>query len=1326
MKHFNPFRKLKLFFALAVLSVCPTAWANDGWSVTANNSGNVTTFVISRTDVSFAQTVQYRTVSMSALDGKHFTGTTGEVTFAVDKDTAHVTVNETAIANVDITYRYQNATSRSYRFEVTDVNGYSLAHVDRSISYGTNYRFANEYTSKTVTNLLYFNSSGTLQSGMNSDKYYDIPHTESSDTYIQVTDAGYNQRVNNISTASFFNAIKAPRTYLNTLNYKLYAAVYFDQKEENDGYQYIQILTDNSSTYDDNDPNGKVNTPSTSVYKACFILSYSGSVESNFHKQFFPHRYDYVDNSQNSTSYYEFPLSDSHLYQQGYKSNTYKATSSGALILNPTVNTINVRFDAAGSDKDTWGFKNLNVRLALCDASAPTIISDAVAVSAGPYAPGETVYVSVPFSEIVTVSGTPTLTTAWGTFQYAYGSNTNVLTFSGTVPENSTALTINGISGTIRDMAGNSLPGSLSKNMNVTPLSAFVLNESNTVISGIEPSYPDNETAQTPVPTVTFYAGTNGQTLTEGTDYTISYANNDFPGTATLTITGIGKYSGTLSKTFRIVGVALSEFTKQDTYYLISSKEDLRLLSRLVNRSQFGHNSGTLFRLTTDIDFNGDTLKSIGSYSYPFKGKFYGDGHTISGVTIVAAQDEVYTGLFGYITLNSSVQDVRMANSTIAGWKQVGAIVGECRGTVQNCRVESSVTVQPANNQDSYQNFGGIAGRLHQGAAINGCYSAAVVTNNGKANCSNFGGIIGATRNGYSYPVINNFYAGSTVSAQTAAGAIIGLNGGNSMLRDNYYLNDNLPGGINGDDQSNAQRAYTITFDEYAYVNEAAAYNYNLSGYSVYGAVLKIDTALYCGAEQTIEIGHKDSAYYDCTFLAYYSGEEHIIEGSTLTMPAANVSVYTTYTPTVYTITYILGEDAVQEGNPSSYTVESDDITLVNPTREGYIFTGWEGTGLDAIADTVTIANGSAGDRTYTATWKAAVAYIDADGNEQICTDFTLIESSETSVIYGAGSETNWYVVSDHVTINGQLRFNNTQTHLIVRDGAKLTVNSSSDAIYCPGGSLTIYGQAGSSGSLDATCTDYTSGTGTGIHTQHDLTLNGGFVEAAALRGIVSGQDVVINAGNLVVVGGSEGVTANANIRVNGGTVTVAGAVGMHAGEAMILGWTSPADFIYVSTYTAQTNSIGFLQVKDGQALTDGTNVYTGILTPTQRDALGKKKLYPCYAVTFDANGGSEVAQRPAMFESTGHAYVSVPDEPTREGYTFVQWLNGTDAFDFDTEVTGHLTLTAEWHENPAIPTAIDENLQSAIINHKFIKDGHLLILRDGKLYDLMGRKLRE
>ena len=87
-------------------------------------------------------------------------------------------------------------------------------------------------------------------------------------------------------------------------------------------------------------------------------------------------------------------------------------------------------------------------------------------------------------------------------------------------------------------------------------------------------------------------------------------------------------------------------------------------------------------------------------------------------------------------------------------------------------------------------------------------------------------------------------------------------------------------------------------------------------------------------------------------------------------MPAENMTFTAQWTAESYAISYELNGGTVT-GNPTSYTIESDAITLNNPTKDGYTFAGWTGTGLKSATDTVTIAKGSTGNRNYTATWTA-------------------------------------------------------------------------------------------------------------------------------------------------------------------------------------------------------------------------------------------------------------------------------------------------------------------------------------------------------------------
>lgn len=72
-------------------------------------------------------------------------------------------------------------------------------------------------------------------------------------------------------------------------------------------------------------------------------------------------------------------------------------------------------------------------------------------------------------------------------------------------------------------------------------------------------------------------------------------------------------------------------------------------------------------------------------------------------------------------------------------------------------------------------------------------------------------------------------------------------------------------------------------------------------------------------------------------------------------------------------IYYDLQGGSMDTPNPSCCAGEA--ITLRSPTRNGYRFTGWSGTGLDGITLNVTIPKESTGERYYTAHWEEKSGY---------------------------------------------------------------------------------------------------------------------------------------------------------------------------------------------------------------------------------------------------------------------------------------------------------------------------------------------------------------
>ncbi len=66
------------------------------------------------------------------------------------------------------------------------------------------------------------------------------------------------------------------------------------------------------------------------------------------------------------------------------------------------------------------------------------------------------------------------------------------------------------------------------------------------------------------------------------------------------------------------------------------------------------------------------------------------------------------------------------------------------------------------------------------------------------------------------------------------------------------------------------------------------------------------------------------------------------------------------------------------------------------------------------------------------------------------------------------------------------------------------------------------------------------------------------------------------------------------------------------------------------------------------------------------------------FKVTFDTDGGSKIDS----VNVKKNEKVSIPDNPTKEGYTFVEWQLDGKKYDFNSLVTGDITLIAKWEQN--------------------------------------------
>ena len=133
----NKCNLLSVLLLLAAMAIGSSAFAQT-FEIQAshNNTNNKTTFTITRSGSSLPQqTIKYRTVNFSAYAGVHYDAVEGSYTFpeGITTKTVEVTENTSGGSNA---FQYQNSTARTYRFEVLDVNGFELAHNDRSFTIG--------------------------------------------------------------------------------------------------------------------------------------------------------------------------------------------------------------------------------------------------------------------------------------------------------------------------------------------------------------------------------------------------------------------------------------------------------------------------------------------------------------------------------------------------------------------------------------------------------------------------------------------------------------------------------------------------------------------------------------------------------------------------------------------------------------------------------------------------------------------------------------------------------------------------------------------------------------------------------------------------------------------------------------------------------------------------------------------------------------------------------------------------------------------------------------------------------------------------------------
>ena len=657
-------RTLALVLTIAALAMTQAALAISTFTIEPEGNGN--TFKIKRSDTSKAETVKYYTISLSALAGVHFTKTDGEYTFPVGTDSYSVTVPETAVNYIAAKYLYYSGSGHTYRFLVADKNGFEYAHLDRTLTYD-GYALTND-SPFGVKDVVIQSAEYTAD-----DDGYDVN--------------GYKS----VSSSDYFNNA-APKGYFSAIGAQLRMTLSFEAKENDDAFEYLQLLVDNTSTCDnrsdckDKDP-GNINL---SKYMAGFEMN-TDAKDDTYRSYTFPVLS--AGDNEGATNPWnhgtEWPL-----HKQKFNGN--RATD-GRIIIPTDFSTLVLRLNASGkSGSDEWAAKNVKAHIQAVDNTAPTL--ESITLAGGTYVCKTSCYITLAFSEPVIVTGTPELSTSCGSLAYLSGSGTNVLTFyRKELDGGGTALTVSSLMNVnqVSDLAGNAFSGTVSKSFSSVSVQEITLFDDYVKFIDLAGSYPVSSTPAEPKPRIGVYCGAEYRPLSLNSSYTRTYSNNTendiVPGTGIITITGIGIYTGTVSAEFNTRWATSSVAFKKNhdgpsitmTDQTFTYNQSQALKANSMTRSGYAFNgwnteangSGTAYADKQELT----NPSSTGTFTNGATLTLYAQWTPITYTLRLHHNDgtDAYTDMVMTYDQSDNIQSISRTGYTFAGWSTTadGAVV---------------------------------------------------------------------------------------------------------------------------------------------------------------------------------------------------------------------------------------------------------------------------------------------------------------------------------------------------------------------------------------------------------------------------------------------------------------------------------------------------------------------------------------------------------------------------------------------------------------------------------------------------------------------------
>lgn len=169
--------------------------------------------------------------------------------------------------------------------------------------------------------------------------------------------------------------------------------------------------------------------------------------------------------------------------------------------------------------------------------------------------------------------------------------------------------------------------------------------------------------------------------------------------------------------------------------------------------------------------------------------------------------------------------------------------------------------------------------------------------------------------------------------------------------------------------------------------------NYNLNGGTAENLVTSYNATML---PLTLETPTKEN--YD--FAGWYTTDDFsdTAINTILTSNIGNKTLYAKWTGKQYNITYHLDGGENNVNNPATYAFNSGDVTLLEPTKDGYSFEGWYYSSDLSEDPVISISNGTTGNIDVYAKWTEAKFNITLKHLDDATEDSNIMVSSVESL----------------------------------------------------------------------------------------------------------------------------------------------------------------------------------------------------------------------------------------------------------------------------------------------------------------------------------------